>query len=98
MKNSTRYLLSHLTTRLGIAALYSSMHLHPAGCEMPPADKRIPAACVSSIHLEAAQGFLSAKGIGGWRSAGKGGAAIHQIPPADLGNLGRRQGDGVFLL
>ena len=72
MKNSTRYLLSHLTTRLGIAALYSSMHLHPAGCEMPPADKRIPAACVSSIHLEAAQGFLSAKGIGGWRSAGKG--------------------------
>ena len=72
MKNSTRYLLSHLTTRLGIAALYSSMHLHPAGCEMPPADKRTPAACVSSIHLEAAQGFLSAKGIGGWRSAGKG--------------------------
>lgn len=36
MKNSTRYLLSHLATRLGIAALYSSMHLHPAGCEMPP--------------------------------------------------------------
>lgn len=52
MKNSTRYLLSHLATRLGIAAFYSSMHLHPAGCEMPPEQKRTPAACVSSIHLE----------------------------------------------
>ena len=44
MKNSTRYLLSHLATRLGIAAFYSSMHLHPAGCEMPPEQKRTPAA------------------------------------------------------
>lgn len=42
MKNSTRYLLSHLATRLGIAAFYSSMHLHPAGCEMPPEQKRTP--------------------------------------------------------
>ena len=72
MKNSTRYLLSHLATRLGIAAFYSSMHLHPAGCEMPPEQKRTPAACVSSIHLEAAQGFLATKGMGGWRCAGKG--------------------------
>lgn len=71
MTNSTRYFLSHLTTRLGLAAVYSSMHLRPAGCEMPQEQKRVPAACVSSTHLKAAQGFLSGK-TAGWRSAGKG--------------------------
>ena len=64
MKNSTRYLLSHLATRLGIAAFYSSMHLHPAGCEMPPEQKRTPAACVSSIHLEGRARFSCHKGYG----------------------------------
>ena len=58
MKNSTRYLLSHLATRLGIAAFYSSMHLHPAGCEMPPEQKRTPAACVSSFIWRPRKVFL----------------------------------------
>ena len=33
MKNSTRYLLSHLATRLGIAAFYSSCLLYTS--ELP---------------------------------------------------------------
>lgn len=76
IKNSTRYFLSHLATRLGIAALYSSMHLQPAGCEMPQAQKRIPSSCSASTHRKAAQGFLSASGKGGWKAAGKGSSEI----------------------
>ena len=88
MKNSTRYLLSHLATRLGIAAFYSSMHLHPAGCEMPPEQKRTPAACVSSIHLEAAQGFLAEKNARQYPCAA-GGRQPH--PSFRLGMLERRR-------